>query len=791
MEIIKKYYTTAAFLKIVFIIVLQMLLLSPSYEQTPNFEWVKSFGTPGRNTSGVSIVVDSNKAIITAGNFHNTVDFDAGASVSNLTTNGGLDVFLTKYDSGGIFIWAKQIGGIWDDNVADIKFDNNGNLFVLGMFQGTVDMDPGPGVMNFTAIFSNNYLIKLDNNGDFIWAKQFSTHDMNTLDIDASNNIIIGGGFTDAQDFDPGPGTYTATTASSVYQDLFILKLDNNGNFIWMRQMPNLGTTQHQQFGVETDAENGIYFAGNFTSAIDFDPGTGVASLISAGSDDAFVVKLDQQGSFQWVKRWGAAGSDKIFGLQVDNDGNVYTTGQFYNLVDFDPGPASYTLSSTARCCFISKLDKLGNFLFAKNLQGGDSFGQAVQLDSDKNIYVSGGFSGTVDFDPGAGIYNLPTGHLFTIKLSANGNFSWVAGYITQTNSAYESVYSAIAVDIFKNVYFTGSFPTKVDFDPGPLTSFVTPIGSWDAYIHKISQCHTITNLSATFCSSYTLNGITYNKTGTYYQVFPLSAHCDSIVALNLTIQTKFTTLSVTACNTYNWNGNIITSTGTYKDTFSLANGCDSIVQLNLTINQTRYTSLNATACGSYSWKGNVLSVSGIYKDTLALLNGCDSIVQLNLIVHPFPKPSLGRDTSLCSGASLVLSPGNFNNYLWNNNSSANSLTIDAPAIYWVKVTDNNNCTATDSITIIPGGTCAECALTSETKLFPSPFKDWISIYKNPTQCHVKMDLYNTLGQLVMKNKLISDGQNKLYLYNLAAGSYYYRLHANGKLLKKGTLLKQ
>ena len=236
-----------------------------------------------------------------------------------------------------------------------------------------------------------------------------------------------------------------------------------------------------------------IYFTGNFNGAVDFDPGQGTANLTTNGLDDAFIVKLDLNGNFVWVKQFGGTGSDKIWDIDIDIDGNIYTTGHFGNTVDFDPGPGNYPLTTTTNDlnCFISKLDKNGNFIFAKNFSGGFTVGESLVLDSSKNVYIFGAYAGygnSIDFDPGPATYNISGGDLFTVKLDKDGIFSWAAAYLTQITGSFQTIYSDIAVDVFKNVYITGSFPFTVDFDPGPANYNATPIGSRDVYIHKLGQ---------------------------------------------------------------------------------------------------------------------------------------------------------------------------------------------------------------------------------------------------------------------------------------------------------------
>lgn len=757
--------------------------------QSPTLEWVQQFGdTPNENTRGSYIIIDSNRAIVTAGTFVKSVDFDKSAGVASLTSAGEEDIFIAKHDTAGNFIWAKRIGGIWADGIRDIKFDLQGNLMVLGMFQGTVDLDPGPGVQEYTSSFTNNFLLKLDNNGNFIWVKTFLLNDANCIEIDRQGNILIGGGFGGTQDFDPGPGVFNMT-ADLIYNDLFVLKLDGDANFIWAKQMVNQGAAESQEFGIETDAQNNVYFAGGFTNAIDFDPGASSFIMSSAGLDDIYVLKLDAAGNFQWSKRWGAAGTDKAFALEVDDAGNVYTTGHYYFTVDFDPGPGIVNHTSTFNGAFISKLDASGNLVFAKTLSGGKSIGHDIKLDSSLNIYLSGHFSETVDFDPGPGIHNLTGGHMFTLKLDNNGNFRWAADYVNTTNVFYQSIYNSIAIDIYKNVYQAGSFPTTVDFDPGPGSTELTPVGFWDMYMFKLRQCYTATHLSAGFCTGYTLNGQTYTTSGTHYQVFPLSPDCDSVVSLTLRKLDKLSELQATACNSYLWNGNVYTASGVFRDSFPLPSGCDSIVQLTLTINTSPFSSLQHTACGSYLWNGQTYMQSGLYRDTFAIAGGCDSIAELQLLIKPLPQPMLGADTTICLGKSLVLDPGNFDQYLWIGGSTGNSLTATNSALYWVQV-QTGDCVATDSIAI-NFVACNECEITADTKVYPTPFRSMLTIDKNWTSCAVYMDLYNALGQLVMKDRLLMHGVNQFYLDHLAAGMYFYVLKGRGKQIGSGQVLKQ
>lgn len=764
-----------------------------SIAQSIHFNWVKAWGTINAlhgNAYGIAEVLDSNKFVIVAGGFNNTVDFDGAPNTFNLTSKGGVDILFTKYDSSGNFIWAKQIGSSVDEGVTDMKSDSHGNLFITGFFQSTLDFDPGPSVFNLITVSPTGFLLKLDGNGNFIWAKKLSFRP-DKLDIDAADNIIMTGSFNGTKDFDPGTGADSVKSNINGYEDIFIVKLDSAANFTWMKQLKNQGTSVHRQFGLESDPAGNIILVGSFSDIIDFDPGTASSNLTSAGKNDGFCLKLDPMGNFIWIRQFGGDGIDMILALEVDKDGNVYSTGGFTHTVDFDPGPQVYALTSTdERSCFISKLDKNGNFVYAKNFIGYSSAGQALALDSSNNLYISGLFKGPIDFDPGPGVHNVDNSGIFTAKFDPSGNFLWATSYSAE-NTYFESIYSAIKVDILKNVYYTGGFAGTVDFDPTGSVHMVPATGNFAGFLQKVSQCNnSLKIINAQSCTSFGLNNINYTKSGTYYQTLTNSVGCDSIIQLNLAIENKLNDLSVTTCGGYLFNGQKLTSSGNYTDTFKLAGGCDSVVHLKLTI--TKITSgTSQTACGSYEWNGEKLTSTGTYIDTFKLNNGCDSIAFLNLTINEVPSPYLGKDSSICPGDSIIVNPGVFESYLWNDNTVGNSLIIKKAGTYWVKVTAINNCEAADSLHILPSGQCEGDECNVKIKIYPTPFHNLLIVDKNRTKCLVRMNLYNDIGQLVLKGQVIYDGKNSISLQYLPNGAYLYKIYTGNKILLVGKIIKQ
>lgn len=215
------------------IILLFFVLLFFISANAQTFQWAGAFFA---NSKANSIKTDINGNVYTTGVFTGTVDFDPGAGVYNLVSAGSNDIFISKLDAYGNFVWAKSMGGIGSEEGRSITADSLGGVYITGLFENTADFDPGPAVFN---MISQNYedifICKLDSNGNFVWALRFGSSIGNdeghSITTDVIGNIYITGFFSYTSDFDPGPGVLNMTAAG--YGDIFIIKLDSNGNLVW------------------------------------------------------------------------------------------------------------------------------------------------------------------------------------------------------------------------------------------------------------------------------------------------------------------------------------------------------------------------------------------------------------------------------------------------------------------------------------------------------------------------------------------------------------------------------
>lgn len=477
-------------MKTIFLIL--VLMFSHEIILAQYFEWVKGMGRSVSDCPPNSIATDANGNVYITGYFAGTIDFDPGIGIYNLSSSGNFnnDIFICKLDAFGNFLWAKQIGSNTGADVGkDIAVDGLGNVYVVGCFTGTADFDGGSGVYNLTSSDGEDiFVLKLDTNGNLIWVIGYggSSEDRGQgIILDATNNLYITGCFAGTIDFDPGVGV---ANLSSISRQTFVCKLDSDGGYIWAKNMSaNNGFSQAN--AITLDNMNNIYTTGYFHGTVDFNPGSGVANLMAMGGNyDIFISKLDSNGNFVWIKHIGGPSDETVNSnsIAVDITGNVYTTGVFIGGTDFDPGMNTITLNSTFGNTFVSKLDINGDFVWVKQL---DYDVYAVISDANSNIYMTGGFSGTQDFDPNSGVFNLvaTNDNDYISKWDSNGNLIWV-----KQMEGFYSVGVAITIDALENIYSTGFFAGTVDFDPDMGVHNLASVGSaGDIFIHKMNALPT------------------------------------------------------------------------------------------------------------------------------------------------------------------------------------------------------------------------------------------------------------------------------------------------------------
>ena len=264
-----------------------------------NLEWANGFGGIAQDAS-YSLTADDQGNSYVTGSFVDTVDFDPGSGTTELISNGASDIFIAKFDPAGQLIWARSIGGDASDMGISIDIDASGNVLVGGLFQDTVDFDPGPGVQELTIHAGSNldiFILKLTAAGHFVWAQVFGDNGVEGggyVTTDDADNVYLSGEYGGTIDFDFGPATHNLT--SNGQSDIFVLALNGSGDFQYVK---SFGSTLDERLaGIELDASNNALITGYYQGTVDFDPGTGTYELTSNGMYDMYVLKLDTAGAF-------------------------------------------------------------------------------------------------------------------------------------------------------------------------------------------------------------------------------------------------------------------------------------------------------------------------------------------------------------------------------------------------------------------------------------------------------------------------------------------------------------
>ncbi|MBA3662760.1 MAG: T9SS type A sorting domain-containing protein [Bacteroidetes bacterium] len=239
-------------------------------------------------------------------------------------------------------MWAKQICKNTGWYPKGLALDKHGNVYTAGNFEGTADFNPGNGIYNLSASGVEMFVSKVDSSGGFVYAELIGKDGLATpFDIatDSLGNLYMAGEFKWAPDFDPGSASFTMTPNGG--KDMFLLKIDSTGNFLWGKQIGDIYDDRMQSINV---SGSHLYATGYYAGAPDFDPGPSVVTHTSY-SASAFVNEFDLNGNYVWSVGFS---SYQMFGTSIssDNYGSLYSCGYFQNTTDFDPSASTYTLTA-------------------------------------------------------------------------------------------------------------------------------------------------------------------------------------------------------------------------------------------------------------------------------------------------------------------------------------------------------------------------------------------------------------------------------------------------------------
>ncbi len=393
-----------------------------SFDADGDHRWSKRFGDTNPNQMANAVATDASGNVIVAGNHWGTVNFGG----SPLTSVGGDDIFLVKFDNDGDHAWSKRFGDASSNQIGRaVAVSSAGEIYLAGSFTGTVDFGVGP---HASVGGLDVYIAKFAANGTAIWSESFGglgDQVLESIAVDASGHVALCGYFGGTVDFGGGQ------LVSAANNDIFLAKLDDDGDHVWSKRF---GSGNNQEgAAVAIDDAGAVIAAGRFESTVNF----GGSTLTSSGGFDVFVAKFTGAGAHVWSQRFGTTGDQGATALAADPHG-IVAIGSFASTIDFGGG----TLTNNGSLdLFVVRFQPDGVHLWSEAFGGtSDQLGASVAIDGDAKIALTGSFFSTIDF----GGDNLTSGGGTDVFVAQLGDEVPNPVFIT----AFDAVVRATAIEV-------------------------------------------------------------------------------------------------------------------------------------------------------------------------------------------------------------------------------------------------------------------------------------------------------------------------------------------------------
>ena len=712
-------------------------------------------------------------------------DFDPSAGVLMLSPVGALDAFIVKYTgaTGGL-VWGKSIGGPGDDLGMALAIDQTNSIVHWGTtFHNTVDFNPGTGVTNLTS--NGNYDIGFGcysaTTGNMIWAKSAGgTGDdvPRTITMDLCENIYVGGDVASSSiDLDPSAGVANFTTAGMA--DIFVSKYTSMGCYLnaFVLGGPNNDYNWVSNYCFPL---NQLFVGGEFRNTVDFNPGSGVANLVSAGGTDGYIARY----------------SETAFVMPPPT-----STTPLINLTLTSCTPLSTTLvalSNYTSACSSTTTSTLywydastGGILLGSGSSyttpalpvGTTTFYVMDSTCSGKSIRVPITVTVTAGISPSitvAGVLSICSGNTTTLTATGLSTYTWSpSGSLSSTSSysviASPSVTTSYTIMAGSAGCFTQTI-VNVIVNTTPTVSIIASANSvcvgqpallmgsgattylWFPSSSSLSSSSGgTTTASPSSTSTYTLTGSTGTCTSsavTTISVIPTP----TITVTSATICAGQTAnLTAIGATSYTWSTGQTSSSVMYTPSTTAsytvtganggvcsANAIANIVVINYPVINTSNVSnvhcfgvsdgsitINATGASTYNWLPSVSTSSiatglaaGIYACILSTGPSC-SVISTYTITQPTALAGsiTGTNTTcgLCNGIATASASGGTLPYTYAWSPSAGTQTIASDLCsntYSVFIKDSNNCISICSVSIAPSVPFIASVMASNTEIF-------------------------------------------------------------------------
>lgn len=488
-----------------------------------------------------SCTIDVNNNLLICGfTASNTMIATTGSyQTSSSGSDGSYDAFLVKFNSDGLREWGTYYGGTEHDYFFSVATDDDNNILTAGAtnswgsistvnsHQETLGGSPTDGM-----------IVKFDENGFRIWGTYFGGDDEDAIFsiISDSNNLYVAG-YSESANNISSSGSHQNVTGG--LRDAFIAKFDSLGNLYWSSFYG--GTTWDEGRSCTLDSDGNVYLAGYSTSSNSISTLDGFQVNFGGGSD-AFLVKFSSNGVRLWGSYLGGSGSDEAFECAFDKTSqSIYLIGKTSS-TDSISSIGSYKENiSGLDDAFLTKFNLDGSLVWSTYF-GGPHYDNGLSCSVDYNGRVLIG--GTTRSLEGIIVDSL-TSYQFT----NSGWNSFVAIFNSSGIPLWSSYYGGGSIDNINSVRFNdfGEFYFVGEASSSNLISTVgshqeSYQGNYDGFVAKFSSCNTSYSLNFIECNNNYVSpsgNYIWNVSGIYNDTIPNSMGCDSILTVNLTIDTN------------------------------------------------------------------------------------------------------------------------------------------------------------------------------------------------------------------------------------------------------------
>jgi hypothetical protein len=649
----------------------------------PSFDWAVKGGGSGYE--------EGKFAADPEGNSYVTGYFSGNVSFGNIVLSApSTALFVAKLDPQGKYLWAVKAEGNVSGNA--IAADDDGHVYITGGFSGNVSF--GDTVLNSFSSSTDVFVARLNTQGQWIWAVKGGggNVDLGTaITTDKSGNCYVTGYYTSSATF----GKNTLTSAGQ--QDVFISRLDPQGQWLWSRS--GGGTDIEQSTSISADISGNVYVTGNFKDKSTF---AGV-TMYSSGAEDIFIVKLSAEGQWAWARRAGGTGPDESASIATDTNGNCYITGNFFITATFG---AHLLTAEGQQDIFVAKIDSQGLWVWAKKAGSSNyDVGTSLFTDPSGNTCITGRYGGNASF---GNIFLTGGNGSFFAKMDTDG--IWQLAIKTDLVSP-NFVFSDHEGNSYLAGHFYGSIsPGGIDLSSsGDQDIFVSKLRDGYLSIDPISDQNIICGKSIRLPASV--------KNYSSLQWSPPEGLSNPNIPDPIAAPTQTTSYTLTATNACGHKESktllvSVTSFSLHATADNSTISCGSSTRLHADIEE------NVTDA-AYTWSpalgldnpnsphpAATPPLTTTYTVTARTPHGCTNTANVTITVNN-PNPPAVNITSntggfkLCSGG-LTLSASGFVSYFWSDGSTTASISVTRPGWYSLIAIDASGCAGSDSVEITP-----------------------------------------------------------------------------------------